>query len=77
MFGLGKPRTKLGKFIDGNKDKLDQGKLAKSSGLSRDGVSRLCDGGKGVNPNETTQRKIIGALRRMGFDVGPDDFWSV
>jgi len=75
MFGLGKTRTKLGKFIDKNKNEINQEWLAKSSGLSRDGISRLCDGEKNVSPTEDSMRKVISALRRKGYDVTMADFW--
>jgi len=74
MFGLGKPRTRLGKFIDADAE-LSQELVAKKSGVSRDGISDLCDGRKNIRPGEKTQVKIIGALRRMGYNVNPDDFW--
>jgi transcriptional regulator with XRE-family HTH domain len=75
IVGLGKKRTKLGSFIDGNKE-LSQEILAKATGLSRDAVSRLCDGNKNVRPIADTQIKVIGALRRMGYDVTREDFWD-
>jgi DNA-binding XRE family transcriptional regulator len=71
--GLGKSRTKLGKFID--RMKISQGDLAKASGKSRNTISDLCDSSKRVDPNGETQYKIVGALRRMGHDVSISDFW--
>jgi putative transcriptional regulator len=71
--GLGKSRTKLGRFID--KKKVTQGDLATASGKSRNTISDLCDGSKGIDPNGETQYKIVGALRRMGHDVSISDFW--
>jgi predicted transcriptional regulator len=73
MFGLGKPRTDLGKYLD--RYDISQGELATISGISRDGISRLCDGTKDIEPNEGTCVKIVGALRRMGYDVEMSDFW--
>ncbi|WP_274362771.1 helix-turn-helix domain-containing protein [Paenibacillus thermotolerans] len=72
-FGVGKKRTALGRFID--KHGITQGQLAKISGKNRDTISDLCDGNKDVQANESTQMKIVGALRRMGHDVSPEDFW--
>lgn len=72
--GLGKKRTKLGKFID-NKG-ISQGALAKATGKNRDTISDLCDGNKNIGANEETQIKIVGALRRLGHNVGPGDFWA-
>lgn len=72
--GIGKPRSKLGHFLDRNG--IIQEELAKVSGISRDGISRLCSGNKSVGPNESTQIKIVGALRKLGYDVRPTDFWQ-
>lgn len=74
LFGLGKPRTALGKFIDAQSN-INQEKLAKACKMSRDGISRLCDGNKNIRPTADTQIKIVGALRRMGCDVTREDFW--
>lgn len=73
MFGLGKPRTKLGRFID--QKGISQGELAAACGKSRNTISELCDGSKDIQPNEGTQISIVGALRRMGYGVSPEDFW--
>jgi putative transcriptional regulator len=72
-FGLGKQRTRLGRFIDRNG--ISQLQLTQKSGVSRNEISRLCDGSKDISPNEVTMLKIIGALRREGYDVSMSDFW--
>jgi transcriptional regulator with XRE-family HTH domain len=74
MFGLNKSRTKLGSFLD--RHGITQEELSNLSGLSRDGISRLCDGNKSISPNENTVVKIVGALRRKGHNVTIDDFWG-
>jgi predicted transcriptional regulator len=71
--GLGRNRTKLGKFIDNRG--ISQGELAKSADKSRNTIADLCDGDKQISANEDTQIKIISALRRRGYDVRPEDFW--
>lgn len=72
MFGLGKPRTKLGRFLDRNE--LEQGEIANKCGMNRVSFGRLCND-KTIEPHETTKIKIVGVLRRMGFDVSMNDFW--
>ncbi len=72
MFGLGKPRTKLGRFIDGSG--LTQGWLEKKAGLNKNSVSKLC-GDASYEPRAGTVQKIISALRKHGHDVRADDFW--
>lgn len=71
-YGLGKSRSKLGVFLDIND--ITQEALCNSSGLSRDTISSWCKG-RNIIPTENTQIKIVGALRRMGHDVGMGDFW--
>ncbi|NOU71423.1 transcriptional regulator [Paenibacillus sp. LMG 31458] len=70
--GLGKSRTKLGKFID--RKKITQGELAKASGKSRNAISDLCDGDK-HQANTETKYEIVGTLRRMGHDVSISDLF--
>lgn len=72
--GLGKNRTRLGEYID--RHKITQSDLATASGKSRHTITDLCDGGKSIQANEDTQIRIVGALRRMGYDVRPEDFWT-
>lgn len=72
--GIGKERSKLGRFLDRNK--LTQGWLAKISGVSRNEISRLSDGEKFTAPRAETVQKIISALRKNGYDVRVDDFWG-
>lgn len=73
MWGLGKKRSRLGKFIDSKG--ITQGDLAKRSGLGRNTISRACDGDGDIYATPSTQVKIVGALRRMGYDVRAEDFW--
>lgn len=73
MFGLGKPRSELGRFID--KNNLTQEAVRLKAGVGRDIMSELC-GNKNYQPQEKTMVKIVGALRSMGYDVSIDDFWT-
>lgn len=70
--GLGKPRSRLGKWID---QRMTQEGFMVITGLSRTQVSRLCDGRYDIKPHPNTQIKIVGSLRRAGYDVHPEDFW--
>lgn len=73
MFGLGKSRSKLGKYID--KEGIKQGDLSKSSKLNKETVSRLCK--EDSEPNEGTITKVVGGLRKKGKDVKASDFWDI
>jgi transcriptional regulator with XRE-family HTH domain len=75
MFGLGKPRSKLGRFLD--MKKITQDQLAKKSGVSKSTISNLCSM-ESVSPNFKNAKKIIQALKDLsGKDVDYDDFWSM
>lgn len=69
-FGLGKKRTKVGKFIDRNG--ISQGELAEWSGLGRSTVMRICNDTDHA-PYEVTIMKIVSALRKRGYSVTVDD----
>ncbi|RUT48582.1 transcriptional regulator [Paenibacillus anaericanus] len=74
MLGLGKRRTKLGKYLD--RQGISQEWIIKNTGISRDGISDLCDEEKGVKPRVGTKQKIISSLRKHGYDVRAGDFWT-
>jgi putative transcriptional regulator len=75
MFGLGKPRSKFGKFLDSNG--ISQQEVADKSGVSRGTISRLCQGDK-FEPKIKNAMKIVSALRKItGKHIDYDDFWSM
>lgn len=74
MFGLGKKRSKFGKFLD--KHSILQEEIAKESGVSKSTISRLCDPAE-HEPTIKVARKIIKSLKKEGFNVDYDDFWSM
>lgn len=71
--GLGKPRSKLGYFIDNRG--IKQRELEEWTGLSRDEIRRLCN--RLVRPHPNTMVKVISALRKRGHDVKAADFWTL
>lgn len=74
MNGLGKPRSKFGKFID--KEGIKQEWLVKETKLSRNAITRLCDGSRDDSKLYIeTKQKVISALRKQGYDVRMTDFW--
>ncbi|OBZ13325.1 hypothetical protein A7975_10735 [Bacillus sp. FJAT-26390] len=73
MFGLGKQRTKLGRYID--KNGITQGWLESKTGLNKNSVSKLC-GDDSYEPRPSTVQKVISSLRKHGHDVRADDFWG-
>lgn len=74
MFGLGKKRSRLGKWLDRNG--YNQEDLVKASKVNRNTVSKLCTDEEYV-PSGGTMRKILSALRSKDPNVKSDDFWSM
>lgn len=75
MFGLGKPRSKFGRFLD--KNGISQQELVNKSGVNRGTISRLCQG-DAFSPSGKNGNKILKALKQLtGKSVDYDDFWSM
>lgn len=75
MFGLGKPRSKFGKFLDNNG--IQQQDLVRESKVNKTTISRLCQG-DAFTPSAKNANKIIKTLRNLtGKNVEYDDFWSI
>lgn len=74
MYGLGKNRSPLGLFLDRNG--ISQEWIVKQSGLSRNVLTRLCDGSRDNSKAQIeSKQKIISVLRKNGYDVQVSDFW--
>lgn len=74
MFGLGKPRTPLGKWID--QRGISQEELAKNAGINRDTAGTACSK-QGYIPSPTVMKKILTALRKIDASVKADQFWNL
>lgn len=72
-FGLGKRRSRLGKWLD--KKGIKQQELVERSGVSRGTVSKLCSG-DAYKPTYKTASKIVKALRQYDAEVAAEDFWD-
>ncbi len=72
-FGIGKDRTKLGRYID--QHGISQKELEKS-GVSRATISRLCSDDE-HQPTISTARKIINFLKKLDSKVNYDDFFNM
>lgn len=74
FFGLGKSRTKFGKWLD--KKEISQIELEQKSGLSRRTISRLCND-KEYRPKFETVTKVKKALKQLGEQTPPDDYFGI
>lgn len=73
FFGLGKSRTKFGKWID--REGIQQNEVEKLSGLGRATISRLCND-KDYRPKFETVTKIKRGLEKIGKNP-PDDYFGM
>ncbi|MDO7485468.1 helix-turn-helix transcriptional regulator [Peribacillus frigoritolerans] len=75
MFGLGKPRSKFGRYLD--KHKISQQELVDESKVNKATISRICQG-DAFQPSMKNAGKLIKTLRKLtGEPVDYDDFWSM
>jgi putative transcriptional regulator len=72
-FGIGKDRSKLGRYID--QHGISQKELEKS-GVSRATISRLCSDDE-HQPTIGTAKKIIQFLKRIDPKVNYHDFFDM
>jgi predicted XRE-type DNA-binding protein len=74
MWGTGKKRSRLGKWLDRNRFKQED--LIRLSKVNRNTVSKLCSN-EDYMPSGTTMQKIIKALKKVDPSVRADKFWDV
>ena len=72
MFGLGKKRSKFGKWLD--KQGLTQREVEKAARINKNTMSLLCND-RDYSPKYSTWAKVEKALRKEGYNVDYDDFW--
>jgi predicted transcriptional regulator len=76
LFGLGKSRSKLGKWLDARG--ISQTWLVKKSGVNKNTVSDLVSNNDPKHsPNVRTMKKIIKALQEIDPNVRSDKFWDI
>ncbi|MEI5909441.1 helix-turn-helix transcriptional regulator [Bacillus spongiae] len=74
MFGLGKKRSKFGKFLDRNS--IKQTEISEMSGVNMNSISRVANSNENC-PSMKNASKIIKTLKKHGYDVSYDDFWDM
>ncbi|RCW41568.1 helix-turn-helix domain-containing protein [Paenibacillus prosopidis] len=74
MFGLGKPRSKFGKWLD--KKGIKQQWVAEKSKVSRGTISQLAiDDSR--SPTYKNAVKLIKVLREIDPSIRADQFWDI
>lgn len=74
MWGLGKKRSQVGKFLD--RHGYNQEDLVKASKVNRNTISKICSDDDYV-PSGNTIQKIIKALKEIDPSVRSDQFWDI
>lgn len=74
MWGLGKPRTKFGEWVD--KEGMSQNEIAKESKVGRTTISNMCSDPE-YSPRIETWVKIKKALKKFGYNVDRKDFFDM
>lgn len=75
MFGLGKKRSKLGKWLD--ERGISQQWLSNDSKVSRSTVSELCKKNPGHEPTQRTIKRIMKSIRKIDPNAKVDDFFDL
>lgn len=74
MFGLGKKRSKFGRFVDENG--ISHGELVKKSGVSKDTITKACTDSD-CSLREISKRALVSAVNELtGHQKQVDDFWG-
>ncbi|RDW15944.1 helix-turn-helix transcriptional regulator [Oceanobacillus chungangensis] len=74
MFGVGKKRSNLGKWLDRNG--YSQEDLVNASGVSRNTISKACTD-PDYEPSTKVMKKILKAVRKIDPNISMDDFWDI
>jgi predicted transcriptional regulator len=74
MWGKGKQRTKIGKWID--KHSLSQEDLSQATKISRNTISKICNNPE-YSPGTNTIKKIMKAIRRIDPKANVNDFFEI
>jgi transcriptional regulator with XRE-family HTH domain len=74
MWGLGKKRSKLGRWLD--RQGYTQEDLTKESKVSRNTVSRICSDPDYL-PTAKSIQKVMRAIRKIDPDAKADDFFDM
>ncbi|MFP3886598.1 helix-turn-helix transcriptional regulator [Priestia filamentosa] len=75
MFGLGKKRSRLGKWLD--KNDLTQEWLVRKAGVGRSTIQELTADNNYREPTTRTIKKIMKAIREIDPSAKADDFFDM
>jgi predicted transcriptional regulator len=74
MWGIGKPRSKVGKFIQKHGYTVQD--LSKESKVNRNTIGKVCSDSNYM-PTATTIKKIMKAIRKIDPNAKAGDFFDL
>ncbi|AKO92723.1 XRE family transcriptional regulator [Priestia filamentosa] len=74
MWGIGKPKSKLGKWMD--KRGLAQKDLAREAKVSENTITKACTN-KEYIPRQDVMKKLLKAIRKVDPNAKMSDFWDM
>lgn len=74
MWGVGKTRSKLGKWLDSRG--LSQQELGKEAKVSKNTLSRVSNDPEYI-PRRDVMKKILDAIRKIDPEAKMSDFWDM
>jgi putative transcriptional regulator len=74
LFGLGKKRSRFGKYLD--RHSISQQDVSNESGVSKSTISRLCQPDE-TEPTISVAKRIVKALKKFDSEVDYKDFWDM
>ncbi|MED4461134.1 helix-turn-helix transcriptional regulator [Metabacillus fastidiosus] len=74
VWGFRKPRSKFGSWLD--RQGMEQEEFAKSSKVSRNTVSKLCND-KNYIPSPKVMKKIMDTVRKFDKSKTMNDFFEI
>lgn len=77
MFGIGKKRSKFGRFIDDCLGYGGQERIREVSKVSRDTITRVCSSSDYIPSGKSMKALLQGIRKLTGKNVKADDFWKM
>jgi putative transcriptional regulator len=74
LFGLGKKRSRFGKYLD--RHSITQQEISDESGVSKSTISRLCQPEE-TEPTLGVAKRIVNALKKHDPRIDYKDFWDM
>ncbi|OLR25989.1 helix-turn-helix domain-containing protein [Bacillus cereus] len=74
MWGIGKRRSKLGRWLDSRG--LTQTDLERTTKLSKNTISKACNDSNYI-PSELVIKKILKAIRKIDSKAKMSNFWDM